>query len=76
MQIVELYPNTFVIRGYNHRLFTVRHKRTRKKLYRRHQRGREMTTSRIQKIKNWQRETINLTYQKIQDAANKQMETK
>lgn len=35
-----------------------------------------MKTSRIQKIKNWQRETINLTYKKIQDASNKQKETK
>ena len=33
MQIVELHPNTFVVRGYNRRLFTVRHKRTRKRLY-------------------------------------------
>lgn len=31
-----------------------------------------MKTPRVQKIKRWQHETINLTYQKIQEASNKQ----
>lgn len=35
-----------------------------------------MTTSRIQKIKKWQQETMDITYQKIQETNNKQMETK